>query len=114
MVAGEEPLVLQETLDAIRAAARKAGFSEREVLDVERGFSWQRVVDACASLSLFATQRIIEVRLATSRDDEGRTTLQALAAKLQRDTLLRSEQSRVGTGVVDTVKSRRWRATIKK
>src|SRR3546814_3193381 len=39
LVAGEEPLVLQETLDAIRAAARKAGFSEREVLDVERGRS---------------------------------------------------------------------------
>ncbi|HEY9545777.1 MAG TPA: DNA polymerase III subunit delta [Solimonas sp.] len=88
LVAGEEPLVLQETLDAIRAAARKAGFSEREVLDVERGFSWQRVVDACASLSLFATQRIIEVRMATSPDDEGRKTLQALAAQLQRDTLL--------------------------
>src|SRR3546814_15829765 len=67
LVAGEEPLVLQETLDAIRAAARKAGFSEREVLDVERGFSWQRVVDACASLSLFATQRIIEVRMEIGR-----------------------------------------------
>lgn len=88
LVAGEEPLIVQETLDAIRAAARKAGFSEREVLDVERGFSWQRVVDSCASLSLFATQRIVEVRIATSPDDEGRKTLQALAGQLQRDTLL--------------------------
>lgn len=88
LVAGEEPLLMQETLDAIRAAARKAGFSEREVLDVERGFSWQRVLDACASLSLFASQRIIEVRMATSPDDEGRKMLQALAAQLQRDTLL--------------------------
>ena len=88
LVAGEEPLLMQEALDAIRAAARGAGFSEREVFDVERGFSWQRVIDACNSLSLFATQRIVEVRIATSPDDEGRKSLQALAAQLQRDTLL--------------------------
>ncbi|NGY05227.1 DNA polymerase III subunit delta [Solimonas terrae] len=88
LVAGEEPLLMQETLDAIRAAARKAGFSEREVLDVERGFSWQRVIDACASLSLFASQRIVEVRMTAGPDDEGRKMLQALAPQLQRDTLL--------------------------
>lgn len=88
LVAGEEPLLMQETLDAIRAAARKAGFAEREVLDVERGFSWQRVVDACANLSLFSSQRIVEVRMATGPDDEGRKLLLALAPKMQRDTLL--------------------------
>src|SRR3546814_10958711 len=71
LVAGEEPLVLQETLDAIRAAARKAGFSEREVLDLERGFSWQRVVDASARLSLFATPRIIAGRTAPSPAGQG-------------------------------------------
>src|SRR3546814_19412328 len=92
----------------------------RAVLDVEGGFSWQRVVDACASLSLFATQRIIEVRMATSPDDEGRKTLQALAAQLQRDTLLivvcgaldkrqreaRSEERRVGKEWVSTCRYR--------
>src|SRR3546814_17849880 len=60
LVAGEEPLVLQETLDAIRAAARKAGFSERAVLAVERGFSWQRVVAACVSLLLFSPRRLLQ------------------------------------------------------
>nr|WP_240954091.1 DNA polymerase III subunit delta [Solimonas marina] len=88
LVAGEEPLLMQEALDAIRAAARRAGFTEREVFDVERGFSWQRVVESCAALSLFASQRIVEVRIATSPDDEGRKTLVALAAQLQPDTLL--------------------------
>src|SRR3546814_14104123 len=48
LVAGEEPLVLQETLDAIRAAARKAVFSEREVLDVERSEE-RRVGKECVS-----------------------------------------------------------------
>ncbi len=88
LVAGEEPLLIQETLDAIRAAARAGGYSEREVLDAERGFSWQRVVDACASMSLFASRRIVEVRMAAGPDDEGRKTLQALAAQPQQDVLL--------------------------
>ncbi len=80
VVAGEEPLLIQETLDAIRRTARRAGYDEREVLDVERGFQWQKVVDSCASLSLFATRRLIEARMTATPDDDGRKTLQALAA----------------------------------
>lgn len=63
VVAGEEPLLVEESLDAIRAAARQQGFSEREVFDVERGFDWGRVIEACSSLSLFATRRIVELRM---------------------------------------------------
>lgn len=88
LVAGEEPLLVQEALDAIRAAARRAGYEEREVLDVERGFVWQRLIEACASLSLFASRRIVELRMAAGPDEEGRRTLQALAGRLQADTLL--------------------------
>ncbi|MGH8446998.1 MAG: DNA polymerase III subunit delta [Solimonas sp.] len=88
LVAGEEPLLMQEALDAIRAAARKAGYSEREVFDVERGFNWQRVIEAGASLSLFATQRIVEVRMAAGPDDEGRKTLQAIAQRPPQDVML--------------------------
>lgn len=88
LVAGEEVLLIQEALDAIRAAARKVGYSEREVFDVDRSFEWQRVVDSCASLSLFASRRIVEVRMTAGPDDDGRKTLQALAAKPQPDVLL--------------------------
>lgn len=62
-VAGEEPLLIEESLDAIRAAARAQGHAEREVFDVERGFDWGRVIAACNSLSLFAARRIVEVRM---------------------------------------------------
>ncbi|MEK6807161.1 MAG: DNA polymerase III subunit delta [Pseudomonadota bacterium] len=63
VVAGEEPLLIQETLDTIRAAARKDGYSEREVLEVTPGFQWNRLAEACASLSLFASRRIIELHI---------------------------------------------------
>lgn len=63
VVAGEEPLLVEESLDAIRAAARRQGFSEREIFDVERGFDWGRVIESCSSLSLFATRKVIELRM---------------------------------------------------
>ncbi|MCC2658165.1 MAG: holA [Panacagrimonas sp.] len=63
VVAGEEPLLVEESLDAIRAAARKNGFSEREIFDVDRGFDWGRVIASCNSLSLFATRKVIELRM---------------------------------------------------
>lgn len=88
LVAGEEPLLIQETLDAIRAKARKEGYSEREVLDAERGFEWQRLVDSCASLSLFASRRIVEVRMAAGPDDAGRKLLQEVAQRPPQDVLL--------------------------
>lgn len=63
VVAGEEPLLIEESLDAIRAAARREGYSEREIFDVERGFDWGRVIESCNSLSLFATRKIVELRM---------------------------------------------------
>ncbi len=63
VVAGEEPLLIEESLDAIRAAARREGYSEREIFDVDRYFDWSRVIDACSSMSLFATRKIVELRM---------------------------------------------------
>lgn len=88
IVAGEEPLLVQEALDAIRAKARQQGYSEREVLDADRHFDWQRLLDACASLSLFASRRLIEVNLPTGAPGvEGSKVLQQLAAKPAPDVL---------------------------
>ena len=66
-ICGEEPLQVMESADAIRAAARQQGFSEREVMDVETGFDWNMLLDAGNSLSLFAEQRILELRIPTGK-----------------------------------------------
>lgn len=89
VVAGDEPLLVQESLDAIRAAARRHGFEEREVLDVERGFDWSRLIEACRAMSLFAARRIVELRLPGGNPGaEGAEILKRLAAQPSPETLL--------------------------
>lgn len=89
VVAGEEPLLVEESLDAIRAKARAEGYSEREVLDVERGFDGSRLVEACAALSLFASRRLIEVRMPTGNPGaDGAKALEHFAARPAPDVLL--------------------------
>jgi len=66
LVGGEEPLLLLECCDQIRAAAKAQGFVERELLQVERGFDWSALRQA-ATPSLFATRKIIDLRLRTGK-----------------------------------------------
>ena len=66
LVGGEEPLLLQECCDLIREAARAQGFIERELLQVDRGFDWSELQQVAAP-SLFASQKIIDLRLRTGK-----------------------------------------------
>ena len=63
VVHGDEPLQREESLDAIRAAARAAEFAERIVLHAESGFDWGELQTHAASLSLFAERRLIDLRM---------------------------------------------------
>lgn len=60
---GDEPLQLGEAADAVRAAARTHGFSERTCLEADANADWSALDHAAASLSLFAERRLVEVRL---------------------------------------------------
>ena len=89
MVYGDEPLTLQETTDAIRAAARARGYSERVCLTVETGFNWNSLLQMSANLSLFATCRLLELRLGSAKPGEtGGKILQAYAERPAVDTVL--------------------------
>jgi len=66
LLAGE-PLLVLEAADALRARARALGYVEREVYDVGQHFDWNDLARAGASLSLFATRRLIDLRLPTGR-----------------------------------------------
>jgi len=89
LVGGDEPLQVQESCDAIRQAARQQGFTEREVRTVERGFSWDEVLQLTSSLSLFGDKKIIELHLPTGKPgDEGARVLRDYVAHANDDTLL--------------------------
>lgn len=78
LVFGDEPLLVQEACDTIRAAARNAGFTEREVHQVDAKYKWDEFFATSNALSLFAERKIIELRLASGKPgDEGSKALQA-------------------------------------
>lgn len=67
-VYGDEPLLAQEAGDAIRAAARAAGYSERKVFAVSGAhFDWSAVLGAAQALSLFAERQLIEIRIPSGK-----------------------------------------------
>lgn len=88
-VHGDEPLLVREAADTIRAAATAAGFGERQVLTVESGFDWNSLSASTQNLSLFAERRLIELHLPTGKPGEaGAQQLVQYAAAPPPDTLL--------------------------
>lgn len=67
VIHGEETLTKLEAADAIRAAARKAGYSEREHFVVEAHFDWNVIAQSSDNLSLFSTLRIVEITVNTAK-----------------------------------------------
>jgi DNA polymerase-3 subunit delta len=84
---GDEMLLVLEAADAIRRAARTAGFVERDVLQAgARGFDWGTLANATRSMSLFADKKLIEVRLPGGKPGtEGARALTAHAASNHQD-----------------------------
>ena len=82
---GDEPLLVQEAADAIRAAARAQGFTERTSHTVAGAhFDWSEVLAAGGSLSLFADKQIVEVRIPSGKPGkDGSIALQQLATSAQ-------------------------------
>jgi len=72
---------VQEAADAIRAAARAQGYTERSVHTVAGAhFDWSAVLAAGGSLSLFADKQVVEVRIPSGKPGkEGSPALQLLA-----------------------------------
>jgi len=78
IVSGDEPLQAQEACQLIRAAAKAAQFNEHEVLNADSSFKWDELLTAGNALSLFASQKLIELRLTSGKPGaEGAKVLQA-------------------------------------
>jgi len=109
LIAGDEPLLVQEAADAIRAAARARGFSERDLYHADARFDWNQLRNDASSLSLFAERKVLEVRLPSGKPGkDGSEALLACLASDAGDTLLL-----VITGKLDPAGQRsKWLAAI--
>ncbi|WP_221801027.1 DNA polymerase III subunit delta [Oceanobacter mangrovi] len=88
LVSGDEPLLMMEACDQIRAAARAAGFEERQLFHAEAGFNWVELRDEAEAMSLFANRRILEVRIPNGKFSDKGETVQRLASQPGPDNLL--------------------------
>ncbi|WP_431274907.1 DNA polymerase III subunit delta [Variovorax ureilyticus] len=85
VIHGDEALLAQEAADAIRAAARAQGYTERSAYTVAGAhFDWSAVLAAGGSLSLFAERQIVEIRIPSGKPGkDGSVALQQIAEAAQ-------------------------------
>lgn len=89
LITGDEPLLLQEAADMVRAAARAAGVDEREVFNVDGGFDWGDLLSSGNNLSLFASRRLLELRCQSAAPGkEGARVLGEYLAQTSGDDVL--------------------------
>lgn len=83
VISGNEELLQIEAADALRAAAQRLGYDERQRIDLDAQADWSIVTEACQSQSLFGGQRLVELHLPTGRPGHvGSKQLQNLGALL--------------------------------
>ena len=86
---GDDPLLVIEAADAIRAKARQQGYTEREVLTVLPQFDWGTLLAAGGNMSLFGDKKLIDLRVPTGKvGKEGSSALQQWCQNLSMDNLL--------------------------
>jgi DNA polymerase-3 subunit delta len=89
LVCGDEPLQLRDAAQAVREAAGRQGIDERELLEQDAAFDWGRLAAASRTLSLFASRRLIELRVTTPRlGRDGAAAVTAFCSAAGDDLLL--------------------------
>ena len=88
VVFGDALLLVIEAADSIRAAARAAGYTERETFIAEQHFKWGELRNSAQSMSLFASRKVIDLRIPSGKPGvEGGQALQDYCASLSPDVL---------------------------
>ncbi|NIA55639.1 DNA polymerase III subunit delta [Massilia sp. TW-1] len=88
VITSDEHLLALEAADKIRSRARAQGYSERDVLTVERSFKWGELLAANQAMSLFGDKKLIELRIPGGKPGkDGSAALQSYAKDLNPDNL---------------------------
>ncbi|KAB2478933.1 DNA polymerase III subunit delta, partial [Enterobacter hormaechei] len=63
LLLGNDPLLLQESLDAVRHAAAAQGFDEHHTFQIDNSTDWNAIFSLCQAMSLFASRQTIQILL---------------------------------------------------
>ncbi|MDP6436145.1 MAG: DNA polymerase III subunit delta [Gammaproteobacteria bacterium] len=108
-ISGDQPLLVGEAVDAVRAGARAEGFDERESHVADARFNWDKLLGGLDNLSLFANRKIVEVQLATGKPGrEGGAAIVELAANPPPDTLFIISSPKLDSSTAKT----KWAKTL--
>lgn len=108
-VFGDEPYQKYQCLDAIRNAAQRNGFTERQSFVADKDFNWDQLSEATQSMSLFSSQQLIELELPSGKPGkEGSKLLIDTVATLTADTLLVVH----GPRIAKDVQNSKWFKTV--
>ena len=105
---GDEPLLALEAGDSVRALARELGFHERQVFTAERGFKVESLAHEADALSLFASRRLLELRMTGKPGKELGEALAALSARLPEDVRLLVTSARLDRAATESA----WHARV--
>ena len=110
-LSGDEPLLMIEAADLIRKQYREKGYTEREILNVDKSFDWGQSFQSTGNLSLFAEKKIIELRLATAKwEDAGKKAIQHYLSEINPDYLILISGPKLDAGTLKT----KWFTEIEK
>ena len=110
-LSGDEPLLMQEAADLIRSQYKENGYTEREILNVDKSFDWGQFFQSTGNLSLFAEKKIIELRLSTAKlEDAGKKAIQHYLSDLNPDYLILLSGPKLDAATLKT----KWFSEIEK
>lgn len=110
-LSGDEPLLMIEAADLIRSTYREKGYTEREVLNVDKSFDWGQFFQSTGNLSLFSEKKIIELRLSTAKlEDAGKKAIQHYLSEINPDYLILISGPKLDAGTLKT----KWFTEIEK
>lgn len=108
LVSGDEPLLVQESCDLIRQAARKAGYEDRLTFHADQHLDWNQVGEELGAMSLFSEKRRIEIHLPNGKLGNGRDLLESTLQNPPEDNLILLISSKL-----DAAETRRkWYKTL--
>lgn len=84
---GDELLLREEALDALRQAAKAQGFTERQVHHIDKQTDFAALDQGSANFSLFSSRQLIEYHFSSTPNKDGQQFLHDRAESTDPDTL---------------------------